>query len=193
MAGSLQKASAWWAAARANRLFRRGLLGAGAIVALDQASKFWIVNVVRLPGRYVACAKSPDDICRQIHVSPIFDLTYVENKGASFGMLAGGLSSRIILSLVSISVAAVLINWLGRLNRPVAAASVALIVGGAIGNLIDRVRYGYVVDFLDFTGLYFPWVFNVADTAINIGIVLLLIDAFLTRERKGGAPSSGAG
>ena len=74
--------------------------------------------------------------------------------------------------------------WLGRLNRPVAVAGVSFIIGGALGNLYDRVSYGYVVDFFDFSGLGFPWVFNVADAAINIGVACLLLDAWQTRERK---------
>ena len=67
------------------------------------------------------------------------------------------------------------------------ALGLALILGGALGNLWDRVTLGHVVDFLDFSGLYFPWVFNVADASINIGIALLLFDAWRTgrAEKKG--------
>jgi signal peptidase II len=189
MKSTRQKVADWWSAARVNPLFWRGVTAALAVVAIDQASKFWVVNLLRLPERHVACAKNPGEVCQQIALSPIFDLTYVENRGASFGILAGGLPSRIILSLISISVSLVLIAWLGRLTRPLAAAAAALIVGGALGNLYDRLAYGYVVDFLDFSGLFFPWVFNVADASINVGIGLLLVDALLTREKKGGATS----
>jgi signal peptidase II len=70
-----------------------------------------------------------------------------------------------------------LVAWLARLNRPVAACGAALIIGGALGNLYDRIAYGHVVDFLDFSGLGFPWVFNIADTAINLGVACLLLDA----------------
>lgn len=168
-------AAAWVNDARANRLFARGLAVAAVIAALDQASKFWIVNIVDLPAK------------QRIEISPIFDLTYVQNRGASFGMLAGGMGSRILLSLISISIATVMIVWLGRLKRNFAAAGASLIIGGAIGNLYDRVRYGYVVDFLDFSGLMFPWVFNVADTAINVGFACLILDALLHKDGK--APS----
>ncbi|MEK7264658.1 MAG: signal peptidase II [Pseudomonadota bacterium] len=160
------------AEARANPLFIYGLVAAAAVVILDQATKFWIVNIVELP------------IHRRIEISSIFDLTYVQNRGASFGMLAGGLASRLLLSSISIVIAGVMIVWLGRLKRPVAAAGAALIIGGAIGNLYDRIRYGYVVDFLDFSGLMFPWVFNVADTAINIGFACLILDALLQKDGK---------
>ena len=179
---------AWWAQARANRFFRLGLGGAAAVAAADQASKYWILHVVRLPELWRSCAKNPADACRQIAVSPIFDLTYVENRGASFGLFAGGLGSRIFLSLIAIAVSVGLAIWLGRLNRPVAVTGVGLIIGGALGNLYDRVAYGFVVDFLDFSGLYFPWVFNVADAAINLGIACLLLDAWRTERNKPARP-----
>lgn len=164
--------SEWWAHARANKLFWRGLLGAAAIIVLDQASKFWIVHGLGLPelGR--------------IEISGIFDLSYVENRGASFGMLSG---MRWLLSVISVGVALALGAWLGRLTRPFAATGVAFIIGGALGNLYDRLAYGYVVDFLDFSGLHFPWVFNVADMAINVGIAFLLLDAWLTRDHSDSA------
>lgn len=167
-----KRAVGWLAKARANPYFRRGLLVAAAVVVLDQATKYWIVHRVRLPER------------GKIEISGIFDLSYVENTGASFGMLSGGLASRIILSLISTGVVVGLVYWLAGLRRKVAVAGVGLIIGGALGNLYDRLAYGYVVDFLDFSGLYFPWVFNVADAAINVGIAFLLLDAWLTREPK---------
>jgi signal peptidase II len=161
-ADHLQKARAWWIAARANPFFIRGAVAAVGIAALDQASKWWIVNVVELP------------IKGQIEISAIFDLTFVRNRGASFGLLGG---QRVLLSLISIGVAAMLLVWLGKLRRPFAAAGASLVIGGALGNLYDRIAYGYVVDFLDFSGLGFPWVFNIADSAINIGVALLILDA----------------
>lgn len=172
VAAMKEKTAAWIAEARANPLFFYGLVGAAAVALLDQASKFWIVNVIDLP------------LKRRIEISPIFDLTYVQNRGASFGMLAGGLASRIVLSSISIAIAAVMVVWLGRLKRRFAAAGAALIIGGAIGNLHDRLRYGYVVDFLDFSGLMFPWVFNLADTAINVGFACLILDALLHKDGK---------
>jgi signal peptidase II len=61
--------------------------------------------------------------------------------------------------------------------------SLGLVIGGALGNLIDRVRFGAVVDFLDFSGLWFPWVFNVADSAITVGVILLLLDSVLAPDK----------
>lgn len=170
-----EKAVEWWRMARANPRFAPALAGSLVVALADQLSKTWIVRVLDLPER-------PGG---RIELSGIFDLTYVPNYGASFGMLAGGGASRIILSMVSIGVVTALTAWLARIERRLTAAGVALIVGGAIGNLLDRVSLGYVVDFLDFSGLYFPWVFNIADAAINIGVVLLLLDAWLGRGDSG--------
>lgn len=170
------RVSAWAADARANPLFAPALAGAAFAAILDQASKAYIVEVVRLPMR------------RHIDISAVFDLTFVRNQGASFGMLAGGTASRIVLSMLSLVIVGALLTWLARLNRPIAAAGVALIIGGALGNLYDRVTLGYVVDFLDFSGLYFPWVFNVADVCINLGIACLVIDAL--KEKRGGSAAS---
>lgn len=166
----------WFAAAKANPWFRWGAPAAVLIALADQASKFWIVHVVDLP------------LKRKIELSSLFDLTYVENRGASFGMLAGGMASRLILSAISIAVAAALVIWLGRLRRRFAAAGAILIIGGALGNLHDRIAYGYVVDFLDFSGLYFPWVFNIADAAINVGVGCLIVDA-LTHKSDAAKPA----
>ncbi|MEO1251605.1 MAG: signal peptidase II [Pseudomonadota bacterium] len=167
------RARDWWAHARSNSLFWRGAGAAVIIAALDQLSKYWIVQQVRLPDR------------GKIEISGVFDLTYVQNYGASFGMLSG---MRYFLAALSIGISIGLLYWLGNLRRAIPAAGVAFVVGGALGNLYDRLAYGYVVDFLDFSGLMFPWVFNIADASINVGIALILLDAWLTREKKS-APS----
>lgn len=166
------RARDWWAAARANPLFWKGAGAGVAIAAFDQLTKYWIVHQVRLPEK------------QKIELSGIFDLTYVQNYGASFGMLAG---ARWVLALLSFAIALALLHWLGQLKRTIPAIGVAFVVGGALGNLYDRLALGYVVDFLDFSGLYFPWVFNIADAAINVGIAFILLDAWQTREKKSGA------
>ena len=161
----------WWAAAKANRLFGLGMMLALFVIALDQISKHLILYGIRLPAR------------RQIDMSGVFDLTYVENTGVSFGLFSGGMASRVGLSVLSVVIAAYVVRWLGTLHRRVAAIGAGLIVGGAIGNLYDRVLYGYVVDFLDFSGLGFPFVFNVADAAINVGVACLAWDAFVVMPK----------
>ncbi|MEM1380145.1 MAG: signal peptidase II [Pseudomonadota bacterium] len=157
-------------------LFRRGLILAAGTVLLDQITKLWIVYGLALPDRFG----------NRIELSSIFDLTYTENRGISFGLFAGGMVSRVILSVLALVISGFLLRWLAKIERPVTAAGAGIILGGAIGNLIDRVAYGYVVDFLDFSGLGFAYIFNVADAAINIGVALLLLDALVLEKRKGG-------
>ncbi|MBB4658818.1 signal peptidase II [Parvularcula dongshanensis] len=165
---------AWWRAARPNPFFRLGLLVALGVIVLDQLTKHWILYGIRLPDRFG----------NRIEISGIFDLTYVENTGVSFGLFAGGLASRVLLSVLAVVVAAYVVRWLGTLHRRVAAIGGGFIVGGALGNVYDRVLYGYVVDFLDFSGLHFPFVFNVADAAINVGVACLVYDALFVAPKR---------
>jgi signal peptidase II len=178
--GILASAGAWAREARGNPLFLRGLAGAAALATFDRLTKLWVVEGLRLP-------EQPGG---RIEVLPFFDLTYVENTGMSFGLLAGAASSRIFLSILSVAIALALVVWLGRVRRSLLAAGLALIIGGAVGNLIDRAAFGYVIDFLDFSGLYFPWVFNVADAAINIGLAVLVFDWWREGREKAGAEGS---
>lgn len=154
--------------------FRFGLTLAAGVVALDQATKLWVLHILELPRRFA----------NKIEISGIFDLTYTENRGISFGLFAGGMTSRILLSLVALTISVLIIKWLSKVDRPVTAWGLGIILGGAIGNLIDRVFYGFVVDFLDFSGLGFAYIFNVADAAINIGVALLLFDALVLERRR---------
>ena len=137
------------------------------VVVVDQLSKFWVVHVAELPihGRIPV-------------LPPIFNLTMVWNVGVSFGFLkAENDIGRWALTAFSAVVVIALALWARRIDRPLPALALGFVMGGAIGNnLIDRVRLGAVIDFLDFQGLHFPWVFNVADSAISVGVVLLLID-----------------
>ena len=150
---------------------RLGLLAyaiAAVVVVLDQASKYWVLDVVHL--------REP------IPVLPFFQLSMVWNQGVSFGLLrAGSDEARWVLVGFAAVVVVALILWSRRPARTLTAAALGLVMGGAVGNnLIDRVRFGAVADFLDFHGLFFPWVFNLADSAISIGVVLLLLDSFVS-------------
>jgi signal peptidase II len=155
-------------------LFRLGIALAGGVFVFDQLTKLWVLHLLRLPER----------LSGSIDLTAFFDLTYVENRGVSFGLFAGGMASRVLLSLLSIIVSGFLIRWLSQTQRRYSAVGAGLILGGAVGNLVDRIFYGYVVDFLDFKGLGFPYVFNVADAAINIGVVFLLYDALVVERRE---------
>jgi signal peptidase II len=135
-----------------------------AIIVADQISKYWILEIVRLPER------------GPVEVFGPFYLYFVQNEGVSFGLLRGADWVRWALAAFSLAVSIGLAVWARRVERPLLAVSIGLVMGGAIGNLIDRIRFGWVVDFLDFTRLHFLWVFNVADSAISIGIALLVLE-----------------
>jgi len=159
---------------------RNGLIAyavALAVVVVDQISKLWFLGLGLQEGD-------------SIPILPIFRLSMVWNPGISFGLLQGhGQIGRWLLVLFGLAVVIGLAWWIRRADRLYAAVAIGLIMGGAIGNnLIDRVRLGMVADFLDFSGLGFKWVFNVADAAINVGIAVLLLDIFLS-TRQPAAPS----
>lgn len=153
---------------------------AAVVILLDQWTKHWIVNVMHMePGSSVA-------------VTPFFHLTLVLNRGVSFGLFRseeGQEVGRWLLAAFAALVSIALAIWVRKAERKLPALAIGLIIGGALGNLSDRIRLGHVVDFLDF-GPLFPWVFNVADAAVNVGVVLLLIDTFLTRDKGSAAAKS---
>ncbi len=137
------------------------------VIVLDQLSKHWILFIYDLPAR----------ISEQV-AGPFF-LTMVWNRGISFGLLRADHDlGRWLLVAFSVLVAIALSVWARRADRALMALALGLVIGGAIGNAIDRARFGAVADFFDFSRLYFPWVFNIADAAISVGVVLLLIDGF---------------
>lgn len=152
---------------------------AAVVVALDQASKAWILGPFDLPERGM------------VQVLPIFRLSMVWNPGVSFGLLAAkGDLGRWLLVAFAAAVVAALALWARRMTRALNAVAVGLVMGGAIGNnIIDRVRFGAVADFLDFSGLGFKWVFNVADSAITVGVILLLAEMVLSVRAEAGARS----
>ena len=141
------------------------------IVVVDQLTKAWVMSSLDL--REVG----------QVAVwPPIFNFTWVENRGVSFGLFGDG-SARWMLSAFSVIVAGILGWWALKADRRLLVSAIGLIMGGAIGNVIDRIRFGFVVDFLDFSGTgVFPWVFNVADSAITIGVILLVLDSVLSER-----------
>ena len=142
-----------------------------AVIVIDQLSKFWILDIFALPDR------------GSVQVLPIFHLTMVWNRGVSFGFLRADADlARWGLAAFSVAVSIALTVWVRRTGEWLKAVSLGLVMGGAIGNVVDRIRFGAVADFLDF-GPFFPWVFNVADSAITVGIILLLLDSLITRPQ----------
>lgn len=143
------------------------------VLVLDQLTKSLILRTDRL--RAFECL-DPAVPCGKIEVSGIFDISMVWNRGISFGTLQSDGIWRWILVAATIIIACGFAVWLFRSANRITAAALSLVIAGAIGNVIDRVRFGAVVDFLDFSGLWFPYVFNVADSAITVGAALLLLD-----------------
>lgn len=141
---------------------------AATVVALDQLTKAWVLYGLHLP------------IVRSIPVwPPIFRLDMVFNDGMSFGLLhASGPAGRWFLTVFALAVAGGLGWWARTSDRPLFAWAAGLLIGGSLGNVIDRFRLGAVVDFLDFSGLHFPYIFNIADSGVTAGAALLLIEAF---------------
>ena len=123
---------------------------------------------------------------QQIKLIPIFDLTRVHNYGISLGLAqAQNDTHRWLLVAVTAAIAAGVAWWIRKEEQRGDQLALALILGGALGNIVDRVQFGYVVDFLDlhFGGWRPFYVFNVGDAAISIGVVILLLRAFLLREK----------
>ena len=150
-----------------------GLLIAAAVVVADQATKW-------------AALAALDPMGAPIAVTPFFNLVLVWNRGVSFGML-GGLSGYgpWLLSAVALAIVVFLLTWLRREPGPLVAGALGLVIGGALGNVIDRVRFGAVVDFLDFHYAGYHWpAFNVADAAICVGAGLLLLSGLFAPQRQ---------
>ncbi len=162
-------------------MFRFGLILAGIVFILDQISKFLVLG----PGAFSpsGCREFGFN-CRFVELTPFFDLRMVWNQGVSFGMLrADSDLSRWGLVAMSFAISGVFVWWLRTADRKLTAWALGLVIGGALGNVIDRIRFGAVADFLDFNGLWFPWVFNVADAGITVGAGLLLLDFLLHGEK----------
>lgn len=147
----------------------------GVIIVLDQLTKVVMSNWLEL--------------YQTVAVMPYFNFTLAHNSGAAFSFLAGaGGWQRWFFIVLALVVSAVLVLWLSRLKvtAKMEAIAISLIIGGAIGNVLDRFLYGYVIDFIDvYVGSYHWPAFNIADAAICIGAVLLIWDSFKkTAEQK---------
>ena len=157
---------------------RPGLAIAALTLVLDQLSKWWVLYQLDLPAlRNV----------RLFELGPVgLDLTMVWNRGVTFGLLTGDNPwNQMILAGLAAIIAAVLLRWLWRAENGLIAAALGMVIGGAVGNVIDRFRFGAVVDFVDaHAGGWHWYVFNVADAGIVIGVGLLLIDALFRPAAK---------
>ena len=152
---------------------RSGVIAAVAVLALDQASKLWLLRVFDIGHRGA------------VKVTPFFDLVLAWNTGISYGWFQNesAVGQAILLAVKAVAVV-ILAVWMARSRSPIATVALGLIIGGAVGNAIDRFAYGAVVDFALFhvqiAGNTYNWyVFNLADVAIVAGVVALLYDSVL--------------
>lgn len=150
----------------------KGYLLAAAIFVVDQLTKLWIIAGVGLKAK------------GSITLLPVLSLTWVENRGVSMGLLqADGDKDRWILTGVTALIAAGVAWWMRREANRIDLLALSLVLGGALGNILDRVRFGYVVDFVHVhVGTWSFYVFNVADAAITIGVAILLTRALFERK-----------
>lgn len=152
---------------------RLGIPAAIATLLLDQISKWWILEGLNLP---------------ELRHVPLFglgpfrlDLTMVWNRGVTFGLLSGeGGWHHLALALLAAAICAFLLRWMVKAESRLMAVTLGAIIGGAVGNVIDRLRFSAVVDFIDTSAFGWHWyVFNVADAAIVCGVVTLVIETLL--------------
>jgi signal peptidase II len=146
-------------------------IAAALVLAADQASKAWVLGGLDLAGQ------------GSLELLPVLSLTMVWNRGVTFGLLNGlGSFGAWALTAVALAVVAALLLWLRRAENRLVAASLGAIAGGAIGNVIDRLRFGAVVDFIHFhIGAWSWYVFNVADAAIVCAVTALVLDSLRPR------------
>ncbi len=151
-----------------------------AVVVLDQATKTWVLATFELH--------------ETLPVIPgWFHLTYIRNPGAAFGLFSGHAEAfrrPFFLVVTTVALAAILaILWRAPRGRPWLLTALGLVFGGAVGNLIDRVRWGEVVDFLDVFWKTHHWpAFNIADSAITVGMGVLILEELFGRKQAGGIP-----
>ena len=153
------------------RLPAAGLGLALLVIGFDQAAKWWVLTVVMQPPH-------------PVELTVWLNLVLTWNHGVSFGLFAErDPVTPYVLTGVALAVVAVLGRWLTQTTSRLVAVALGLIMGGALGNIIDRLVYGAVVDFIDFHlgSWHFPWAFNIADSAITVGVGLLIIDGLFAR------------
>lgn len=149
--------------------YRRALPVAAAVLVLDQLSKWWVLELMQPP--------------RQIELAPFLNLVLAWNRGVSFSLFHSDADyAPYALSALAAAVVVGLLWWLRQTTRVWPALGIGLVIGGAVGNVVDRLRFGAVVDFIDVHAAGWHWpAFNLADSAITVGVVLLIADGLFGR------------
>lgn len=155
---------------------RLGLSVAVIAALADQLTKLWVLHFFAARGGVPIVA-----------VAPFFNLVLTGNRGMSFGLFnTSAAFNTVIFTVLAAAIVVVLIVWLARARGALLRLGLGLVIGGAVGNVIDRLHRGAVVDFLDFhLGGWHWYAFNLADSAICVGVAALLIDGLLGRRRAG--------
>lgn len=151
----------------------KGLVTACVALVLDQWSKWFFIEIMHLPDQ-------------EQEISSFFKLVMVWNQGISFGMFSDGSSlNKWALVLVALAMMVVLLVWLWKSDKIIVSLALGLVLGGALGNVLDRLRFGAVADFFYFHYESYYWpAFNIADSAIFIGVVLLCWDSIVLSDRS---------
>jgi signal peptidase II len=155
-------------------MLARGLVAAALVAVLDQLGKAWILGVF-----------ADDLVGRPREVTPFFNLVLTWNRGMSFGLFNNAAAvNTVVFTALAVVIVTGLIVWLRRVEQSLLAVAIGMVIGGALGNVVDRLWRGAVVDFLDFhlAGWHF-YVFNLADAAISVGVGLMLLDSLLVHRR----------
>ncbi len=148
---------------------RLGLIVAAIAFLIDQGHKWWMLEVFNIAERGL------------VTVTPFLDLVLLWNKGISYGLFPqDSTAGQLVLLAVKLVIVVVLLVWLTRATQALVAVAVGLVIGGALGNALDRIVHGAVADFFSFHAWGFHWyVFNLADVAIVAGVALLLYDSLI--------------
>ncbi len=155
------------------KLFLIGIILAFFITIFDLISKIYIFSLIE------------ENNQNQIVITSFFSLVQVLNKGISFGMFNDIKNSQIIFSLLQASIALILTFWLLKTNSLYISVALGLIIGGAFGNIIDRIINGAVADFLDFHINNYHWpAFNLADSSVFIGVAMLIFEEIFNKKQK---------
>jgi signal peptidase II len=150
-------------------LTRLGILIATLVFACDQLSKYWVLKIVNLDER------------QPIQITPFLDLAMAWNRGVSYGLLTTHMQG--LLVALSLAITIMLVIWLAKADKPLTAASYGLLIGGALGNALDRLLHGAVADFVHLHWGTFSWyIFNIADIAIVAGVAVLLYEAIVGKK-----------